>query len=588
MLYGSHVPETARFMIRTRSITDNLSYDDLLKQGLIPDLCSVVNQSPNAIASKRYPPFVYKSKDYSFFGMFMDYAIRAGLRINLTQTIDIGTDPIIDVIQQLPDHEMSILLEQLHMYQTSKNVNVVAQSSLTLTSNLYKKSPIPKDDIQKYVPTLVNVIKSIVAKWNLYSSYLDGTIKFNSELSCDTFSGHPDIVTDQCILDIKNTCSFSKISKESCLQVLAYYALSRQTCPSIKYVGFVLPMQRDLVIYNVSNWDSSIYLKFLSDQAVNIIQPNNAQPDNVVMIPVSPDGTFDIAILAEQLATLNMDELSPEQSVILQQIIASTIRTHQDNNPGTKIGTHIPKGKDVALTLHQFATSYPGVPCQLFLGNPRTGKKDIKIHNQIAKATQVVKDTGLIFFTHAVYIINLCANQCDNGDYWQQRYLNEDLMYTAAMGGKGVVVHTGARKHLPVESALYIMEHMVRTALQYATEECPLLLETPCNEGTEVCGKIEELGTFFHRFSDDERKKLGVCVDTVHVWGAGYDPLLYLQHWEKYCNTPIKLVHFNDSRGVCGSCVDRHAPPGKGYIGMEKMYSVAEWCIEKSIPMLRE
>jgi deoxyribonuclease-4 len=156
------------------------------------------------------------------------------------------------------------------------------------------------------------------------------------------------------------------------------------------------------------------------------------------------------------------------------------------------------------------------------------------------------------------------------------------------MGGCGVVVHTGARKHLSEPEALTIMEYMVRTALPHATEMCPLLLETPCNEGTEVCGKIEELGNFFFRFTSEERKKLGVCIDTCHVFSAGYDPLLYLQHWEKYCQTPIKLVHFNDSDRECGSCVDRHASPGQGHIGMDKMMAIAKWCSDRNIPMVRE
>lgn len=156
------------------------------------------------------------------------------------------------------------------------------------------------------------------------------------------------------------------------------------------------------------------------------------------------------------------------------------------------------------------------------------------------------------------------------------------------MGGKGVVVHTGARKHLPEDQALNIMVHMVRTALPYATDHCPLLLETPCGEGTEVVTKIEELGNFFYRFTVEERKKLGLCLDSCHVFAAGYDPLSYLQHWEKYCPIPIKLVHFNDSQHECCCKKDRHAAPGHGHIGMEKMQAIAHWCHERNIPMVRE
>src|SRR5207244_1002433 len=161
----------------------------------------------------------------------------------------------------------------------------------------------------------------------------------------------------------------------------------------------------------------------------------------------------------------------------------------------------------------------------------RTGKCNTKTAKQILEAAKVIKETSLQYFTHTAYVINLCSNQCDNDNYWQQACLNEDLAFTVAMGGKGVVVHTGARKELSEVDGINIMEHMVRTALPYTTEDCPLLLETPCNEGTEVCGKIEDLGTFFYRFNNEERKKLGICIDTCHCFAAGYDPLEYLQHW---------------------------------------------------------
>lgn len=223
------------------------------------------------------------------------------------------------------------------------------------------------------------------------------------------------------------------------------------------------------------------------------------------------------------------------------------------------------------------------------MGNPRTGRRDAETVKQVAEAAKVIMENGLNYFTHAPYVINMCANECDaNRRYWQQEILNEELVYTAAMGGKGVVVHTGARKQRTEEEGLAIMEHMVRSALPYATETCPLLLETPCREGTEVCGQIQDLGNFFYRFTEEERKKLGLCADSCHIFAANYDPLQYMQHWEQHCPVPIKLVHFNDSAAECGSCKDRHAPPGHGHIGMKRMNEIAQWCHERNIPMVRE
>jgi len=542
-------------MIHTRDIISHLSYDDLVARSIIPDLMPHISESPSVIATKRYPPFVYATKDFSFFGMLLDYVIRAGLRINLQQPVSLGSDPNTNKIQTLPDAQMLEIAGHISRYETSKNINDIAEDSRVLTSIMYDKSPYTRAEIQSYVPTLVNVIKEVIAKWRMLQKYLDGPLCFNTEYNRGAVSGHPDIITDECIIDIKNTSSFKTMAKESCLQVLAYYALAKPSQKSLQYVGFLLPMQRDVAIYNLGHWDPSIYLDVLSEQANKLVLPT-----------VSIDGN-DIRDLIHQVQAIGI--ISVEISSIL-------------------IGTHIEKGKNIATTLRNFVEKYPGRPCQMFLGNPRTGKQDTKTAQHIHEAGNVIRTSGLSYFTHAAYVINLCANQCDDGDYWQQRYLNNDLMLTSQMGGKGVVVHTGARKHLSVNDGLHIMEYMVRTALPYATEQCPLLLETPCGEGTEVLTNIEDFGTFFIRFNQKERNKLGLCVDTAHVHAAGYDPLSYLKHWEKFCPVPVKLVHYNDAAVPCGSCVDRHASPGTGYIGMDTLNKVAVWCHERSIPMVQE
>ena len=568
-------------MIRTRAITDKLSYDDLVKQGIVPDLVAVVNQSPTTVAVKRYPPFVYAAKNFPFFGMLLDYIVRAGLRIHLQQPIELGVDPTAEIIPTLPETEMIERIAALETYGTSRNLNAIATAALTLTSTLYGNPAYTSEQIQTYVPTLVNMLKEVVAKWTVYGAYLNGTVKFNTEFSHGSFAGHPDVVTDQCVLDIKTTGSFGKMAKESCLQVLAYYALMKQKHPALQYVGFILPMQREVVLYNVSNWDPTGYLQLLSDQAAKL-----AQAPTVLNI-----GKQELTAIADQFITMNLDGVSPDDKEAIVELLMNAFNEQLGAvSPLSRfhIGSHYAKGKDVAATLRKFATSYPGLPCQMFLGNPRTGKRDAKTAGQLQGAAAVIRETGLQYYTHAAYVINLCANASDERGYWQQRYLNEDLDFTAAIGGRGVVVHTGARKHLTEEEGLQIMEYMVRTALPHATEQCPLLLETPCGEGTEVCTTIQDLGNFFYRFSEDERKRLGLCLDTCHCYSAGYDPLTYMQHWEKYCPVPIKLVHFNDSKRECGSRVDRHAPPGQGHIGMEKLVAVAEWCHERNIPMVHE
>ena len=349
------------------------------------------------------------------------------------------------------------------------------------------------------------------------------------------------------------------MSKESCLQVLAYYALMKTTNPNIQYVGFILPMQRDLVLYNLNGWDATQYLNLQEADKLAQPIPENIMlrlGDNIIMI--KPEEGCDMNALFNQLAVMGFV-------------------TNNESFDTYLIGSHISKGKNIVTTLNDYVNKYPNLPCQMFLTNPRTGRRDAKTANQIAGAKEIIYQSGLRYFTHAPYVINLCANQCDDdGIYWQQRILNEDIDFTVAMGGKGVVVHTGCRKHISEDDALIIMEYMVRTALAHATEECPLLLESPCGEGSEVCYDIQDLGNFFLRFTVEEQKKLGLCVDTAHIHAANYDCMDYLQQWEQCFSIPIRLVHFNDSSVLKGSHVDRHASPGSGYIGFEMMNAVAE------------
>jgi hypothetical protein len=218
-------------MLRTREIIKHLSYDHLLSEGIIPDIISPMEKYPNAMSIKKYPPFVYSSKsksNFSFFGYFMEYIVRAGFRIYLDQKINHGIEPITDIIQSLPESQMLNIMQNVSIYETCNNINDMTISAYNIVSILYGEFLFEINNINKYVPTIVNTIKELIIKWNNLDHCLNGEISFNTEYKTDYFSGHPDIVTDLCVLDVKNTASFKKMSKESCLQVLAYFALIKQ------------------------------------------------------------------------------------------------------------------------------------------------------------------------------------------------------------------------------------------------------------------------------------------------------------------------------------------------------------------------
>ena len=225
-------------MLRVREIIKDLSYDHLLSEGIIPDIITPMENYPNAMCIKKYPPFVYSCKsksNFSFFGYFMEYIVRAGFRIYLDQKINHGIDPIINRVESLSEQELSDLHFDISIYESGNNINDVTMSAYNIVSILYEEFLFDIDNIKKYIPTIVNVIKELIVKWNNLNHCLNGEILYNAEYKNNHFSGHPDIVTDSCVLDVKNTASFKKMSKESCLQVLSYFALIKQSNDNIKY-----------------------------------------------------------------------------------------------------------------------------------------------------------------------------------------------------------------------------------------------------------------------------------------------------------------------------------------------------------------
>lgn len=536
-------------MIRVRQIIETLSYDDLVARAVIPDLVAATTLTATANVTKKYPPFIYASKHpqrFSYYGMFMDYFTRAGLHLKLGQAFDFGVDPASGIPENVLD---------LSIYEASTNLFDIAGACVRLCTSLYHEQILDVAAVQAHIGQLTNILKGLTQKWQSFGPHLSGKVCLNTEYATASkaFAGHPDITVigaeSSAVLDIKNTSSFPKMAKEACLQVLAYYALMKLEVQNVQFVGFVLPMQREVVIYDVSAWNPSDFLATLETAAVKLAQPPTIQ-----------------TVLKQALATF---------------FVQPDFYTY--------VGSHISKVKPMLKGFKAFYARGAGRPCQMFLVNPRTGKRAADTAKQIPAARDFIKENSILYFTHAAYTINLCANATAHDGSWAQRSLNEDIQQTVELGGRGVVVHTGQKCGRSEAEALKIMEEMIREALAYATEACPVLLETPCGEGTEVCATIQDLGGFFYRFTDAERTKLGVCIDTAHIFGAGYpDPLVYLEHWTQHCPVPIGLVHFNDSDEPCGSFKDRHAAPGHGHIGIQKMTAVAEWCRERHIPMVRE
>jgi deoxyribonuclease-4 len=242
------------------------------------------------------------------------------------------------------------------------------------------------------------------------------------------------------------------------------------------------------------------------------------------------------------------------------------------------IGRHSPKLPNLVETIRSFGDY--SRPYQIFLGGPQSTRMNIT-NEELVLTKRAVEYFGANVFVHSQYIINL-----SNENEWSTNILIKNLEYAQKSGFKGVVVHVGKSVKLSPLIALDIMKKNISKVLEYSTEECPLLLETPAGQGTELLTESKDFIDFVGEF---DSKKLGVVVDTCHTFACGKCPLEYIKYFtEGDKKEMLKLIHFNDSKEKCGSRKDRHAFIGEGHIGLHKMNMIAHYCYENKLPMVIE
>jgi deoxyribonuclease-4 len=358
----------------------------------------------------------------------------------------------------------------------------------------------------------------------------EGALRVEETIGSAPVVGHPDLRNDTQIFEIKLTGQLDKNWSAFLLQVFAYGALAEEATD----LYLVLPLQTYLWHAEIGDWDEREDFKtLLVGYAQSVLAPSNLEAQ---------------LLAAMLLAMYNIGHHTQKQGSI-----AATIANLQDYSR----------------------------PYQIFLSGNRNTKMNITDGDLAASLALVTKKNAKIY-VHSQYLLNLCSVK--EGDDWQVDVLKKNLQYTRAFGGKGVVVHVGSAKKMPIKDALETMRKAIAKCLDAATKDCPLLLETPAGEGTDTLTDMKEFLDFVDSFHDD---RLRICLDTCHVFACGHNPIDYIQ---KALARPglLKLIHYNDSKRECGSCVDRHAPIGLGHIGIEKMTEIAVLCSSAGLPMVVE
>ena len=212
-----------------------------------------------------------------------------------------------------------------------------------------------------------------------------------------------------------------------------------------------------------------------------------------------------------------------------------------------------------------------------FTRNPRGGRtKEVPQEDAAALNALLAREGFGPMVAHGSYTMNLCAANPDtraNG----LDMLRQDMDRMAMFPGSLYNFHPGAHTGQGPEAGADLIARALDDCLP---PDAPftVLLETMAGKGTEVGGSFEELRMIVDRAACGDR--LGVCLDTCHVWDAGYDIAHdldgVLTRFDKLLGLDrLKAVHFNDSKNPLGSRKDRHEKLGQGHIGLDALRRVA-------------
>lgn len=253
------------------------------------------------------------------------------------------------------------------------------------------------------------------------------------------------------------------------------------------------------------------------------------------------------------------------------------------------IGNHLSASKGYAA-MGKAALALDANTFAFFTRNPRGGKakeideKDVEKFLNFAKEHEFGK-----IVAHAPYTMNLCAAKEDVRSFSKEMLL-DDLKRMEYTPYNYYNFHPGSHVGQGAEKGIALIAEALNEALK-PEQTTTVLLETMAGKGTEVGRTFEELREILDRVELND--KMGVCLDTCHVWDGGYDIVNdldgVLNGFDRVIGLDrLKAVHFNDSMNDCGSHKDRHAKIGEGKIGAEAMRRVTLHPLLEGRPFILE
>lgn len=237
-----------------------------------------------------------------------------------------------------------------------------------------------------------------------------------------------------------------------------------------------------------------------------------------------------------------------------------------------KIGCHLSASKGFCH-MGEEILSIGGNTFQFFTRNPRGGAaKDID-EKDTTKFATLCKDKGIeIILAHAPYTLNACSADERTREFAFE-VMSDDLRRMEYVPGNLYNFHPGSHVGQGVEIGIDYISGLLNKVLT-KDQTTTVLLETMAGKGSEIGRSFEELREILDRVELSE--KMGVCLDTCHVYDAGYDIVNdldgVLAKFDDIIGLDrLKAIHMNDSKNPFESHKDRHEKIGEGSIGVEAM-----------------
>ena len=241
------------------------------------------------------------------------------------------------------------------------------------------------------------------------------------------------------------------------------------------------------------------------------------------------------------------------------------------------IGSHVGfKKNEQLLGSLKEALSYGANTFMFYTGAPQNTKRYPIEDGYTLEAMQIMKEKGIDYskvVVHAPYIVNL-GNDIDFEKYkFSIDFLQEEIERCKLLGITRLVLHPGSHVGLGIDRAIINIANAIN---MIDNGSVMILLETMAGKGTEVGSKLEELKQIIDLVND--KKHIGVCLDTCHLNDAGYDLSDFDKFLDMFDNIigleKIGCVHINDSKNEFASHKDRHENLGFGQIGYDVLSKV--------------